>query len=586
MRKIGIGYEFYKKMIEDDCYYVDKTMLIREVVKNGGDVTLFTRPRRFGKTLALTTIKAFFEKEYDNQGNVIDNRRFFEGKKIMQAEKNVVSKLGQYPVLFLTMKSAKTDTFESAFYQLKTAIVAEIARHCYLLGSDRLTDNEKKLIKNWIGSVDEPYSQDPKDHTRMEKDLSLFAGSFGELSRMLKKHHGKGTVILVDEYDVPLEAAFFNGFYKKMADFVRLFFESALKTNSGLEFAVITGCLRISKESIFTGLNNLTVVSVLSDGFGEFFGFTPEETGKMLSDYGFESKAEEVRRWYDGYLFGKSEVYNPWSVTNYIYEHLANPERLPRPYWSNTSSNSIVRDLIDGAGADVKDELETLVRGGTIEKKIHEDITYSDILKDENGNKKEDNLWNFLFFTGYLNKVSEKIDKEDIYLTLCIPNAEIRYVYRNQINDWFDNEVVKKADRSVLYKAVTGKDCDGIEEFMNGIMEQAISTFDSDESFYHGLFMSFLYGLPHYQVKSNREEGIGRPDITLLPERPRDIAIIFEVKTRKKFSEMEDGLAEAFEQIRTQRYEEGIIADGYAGVISFGICFCKKSCMVAQLPEK
>lgn len=581
MKKIGIGYEFYKRIIDDDCYYVDKTLLIKDVVEKGGTVTLFTRPRRFGKTLALSMLRTFFEKEYDYDGNIVDNKRYFEGKKIMEAGDDIVSRLGQYPVLFLTLKSAKQPTFENAFYQLKSSIMNEIDRHRYLLDSAELNDKEKDKLKLWIGSDQNAYSNTPDDQIRMKKDISMFSKAFGELSEMLKKHYGKNVVILMDEYDVPLENAYFAGFYNEMIGFIRSFFESALKTNDSLEFAVITGCLRISKESIFTGLNNLMVNSVRSEKFGEYFGFTQEETEQMLNDYGLSDKVEEVKEWYDGYLIGDTEVYNPWSVTKYIYEHEAKHDKLPEPYWSNTSSNSIIKDLIYNADDNMKEELDRLVKGGAIEKKIHDDITYGDIsFKDEE--KNDENLWNFLFFTGYLKKVSERSIVDDIYLTMCIPNAEIRSIYRNQITDWFDMVVKKKADFSILHRAVLAKDTEAMSEFVNSILEQCISYFDSDESFYHGIFLSMLYGTPGYSVRSNREAGNGRTDIVLYPNRPKDPAILFELKVRKKFNEMEDGIEEAFTRIRDQKYEEGILDEGYAGVISFGVCFCKKSCIVER----
>ena len=579
MKKIGIGYEFYKEFVDRNLYYVDKTLLIRDIIEKGDKVNLFTRPRRFGKTLSLTMLQTFFELEYDYDGNIVDNRKYFEGKKIMEAGDEVVSMLGKYPVLFLTLKSAKQPDFVGAFYQLKNAIWQEIDRHRYLLDSDKLNEEEKEQLRQWINCDRTAYADIPEDMVRMQKDIRMFATVFGELSVMLKKHHGTGVVILLDEYDVPLENSYFEGFYNEMVGFIRSFFESALKTNTALELAVITGCLRISKESIFTGLNHLTVNTVRSEEFGEYFGFTPEEVETMLKDYGLTEKIEEVREWYDGYLFGNAEVYNPWSVINYTKLHVANPTRFPEPYWSNTSSNSIIKDLVYRADADVKEELDRLIQGGTIERKIHEDITYNDIYESE------DNLWNFLFFTGYMKKVSERKQDEDIYIKMCIPNAEIRSIYRNQIREWFDKEVLKTTDRSTLHKAVLAKDTDAMSAFITEMLQKTISTFDSEESFYHGFILSLLVGVPNYVARSNREEGDGRPDITLYPERPKDPAIIFEIKTRKKFNQMDDGIKEAFTQIKDKHYEEGIIDDGYAGVVSFGVCCCKKSCIIELMKE-
>ena len=583
MQNIYIGCEFYKEMIDKNCYYVDKTMLINDIVVKGSKVNLFTRPRRFGKTMALTMLKAFFEAEIDYKGNSVDNRHYFEGKKIMGAGEEVRSMLGQYPVLFITLKPAKMDDFEGSFYQLKSLIQDEVARHSYLLSSNVLNEDEKAIFNEMYKSNRKPYYTDDDGEKRMREDILLFSKAFGVLSELLKKHHGRDVIILIDEYDVPLENAYFKGYYDRMVGFIRSFFENALTTNTALQFAAVTGCLRIGKESIFTGMNNLYVCSIRTGSFAEYFGFTTEETMKMLADYELTERAEEVKEWYDGYLFGDTEVYNPWSVTYYVKEHFPAEERrhvFPEPYWSNTSSNSIVKDLVYGASMTVRTELDRLVQGGTIEKMIHEDITYADIENKSDGKKDEENLWNFLFFTGYLKKVSERKDGDDIYVTMRIPNAEVRYIYRNRIYDWFNGQVRSKTDRSALYKAILARDCAGIEQFVNELLRQAISTFDSYEAFYHGFFLSLLYDMPDYETQSNREEGIGRPDIRMLPLSPKDEAILFEVKACKKFTEMEDGINEAFEQIRTRRYIEGIIDDGYIGAVAFGICFCKKNCMV------
>ncbi len=588
MQNIYIGCEFYKEMIDKNCYYVDKTMLINDIVVKGSKVNLFTRPRRFGKTMALTTLKAFFEAEIDYKGNPVDNRHCFEGKKIMGAGEEVLSMLGRYPVLFVTLKPAKMDDFEGSFYQLKSLIQDEVARHSYLLSSDALSEDEKARFNEMYKSNRKPYYTDDDGGKRMREDISLFSKAFGELSLLLKKHHGKDVIILIDEYDVPLENAYFKGYYDRMVGFIRSFFENSLKTNTALQFAAVTGCLRISKESIFTGMNNLDVCSVRTRNFAEYFGFTPEETMKMLSDYELTERAEEVKEWYDGYLFGDTEVYNPWSVTKYVKEHIPADERvdvLPEPYWSNTSSNSIVKDLVYGASMTVRTELDRLVQGGTIEKMIHEDITYADIENRSDGKKSEENLWNFLFYTGYLKKVSERQEGNKVFLTMCIPNAEVKYIYETRIYDWFNERVRSKTDRSALYKAILDRNCAGIEQFVNELLRQAISTFDSQEAFYHGFFLSLLYDMPDYETQSNREEGIGRPDIRMLPLSPKDPAILFEVKARKKFPEMEDGINEAFEQIRTRKYIEGIIDDGFIGAVAFGICFCRKSCMVRLLEQ-
>ena len=576
MKKVGIGYEDYKKFIDDDMYYIDKTMFIRDVVEKGGEVTLFTRPRRFGKTLALSMLRTFFELEYDYQGKVIDKTRYFEGKKIMNAPDKIRSMMGKYPVIKLSLKSAKQPSFKAASLQLRDEIVSEFNRHIYIKNSDMLTEEESKLFHELCVTQKR---EDLKKEEDFRAEIDRYATALKTLSVCLKKYHGENVIILLDEYDVPLENAYYEGFYKEMADLIRSLFESALKTNDALERAVITGCLRISRESIFTGLNHLEINSVYSNGFSEAFGFTQAETEQMLIDYGIADRIGEAKKWYDGYLFGETEIYNPWSIIRYVKSIAVDHEKYPRPHWSNTSSNTIIKDLVWHATPEMKKELDILIHGGTIEKKIHEDITYEDI------HESEENLWNFLFFTGYLKKVSERIEggnNEDIYLAMKIPNIEIECIYRNQISSWFEKQV-KAADRVVLNRAVLEEDTDTIADYVGDLLAKTISLYDSGELFYHGFFLSLLYDVPNYSPQSNREAGDGRPDIVLYPERPRDPAIIFEIKVRKKFNEMEDGLNEAFDQIRTRKYEEGVLDDGYMSVKSYGICFCKKSCIVGRL---
>ena len=574
MKKIGIGYEDYREFIDKDLYYVDKTLFISDVIEKGGKVTLFTRPRRFGKTLALSTLRTFFELEYDRDGNPIDKKHYFEGKKIMNADSDILNMMGQYPVIKLSLKSAKQPDFRRSVLKLRDEIVSEFSRHSYLQDSEMLESNDVEKFRQLCSPVSEVKITDSEG---LSREAGRYSTALKTLSELLKKHHGRNVIILLDEYDVPLENAYYSGFYDEMIGFVRSLFESALKTNDALEFAVVTGCLRISRESIFTGMNHLEINSVMDVGFDEVFGFTEEETEKMLMDYGIEDRISEAKEWYDGYLFGETEIYNPWSIIKYVYGIVIKKSPFPLPYWANTSSNQIIKDMVEHADEDMRQELDILISGGTIEKKIHEDITYDDI------HMSEDNLWNFLFLTGYMKKVSERQEGNDIYLTMKIPNHEIGWIYENQISDWFDG-VVKGADRSELHKAVLEGDTDTMAECVSSLLAKSISTFDSAEGFYHGFFLSLLYGTPRYSVRSNREEGNGRPDIVLYPNRRLDPAIVFEIKVRKKYNEMDDGLDEAYKQIRDQRYEEGILEDGYYGVISYGVCFCKKDCIFGKLP--
>ncbi len=546
IKPIPIGVEFYKQMIDDGYYYVDKTLLIRDLLDQKSIVTLFTRPRRFGKTLDQTMLRTFFEKEILPDGTVDDNSKYFEGKKVMEAGEEYTKHLGQYPVIFLSLKSAKQPTYEMAYGSLIDEIRKEYDRHSYVLGSSRITEKVKKRYNSVLN---------------METDKITYARSIAFLSECLEKYHRQKVIILLDEYDVPLENAYFNGFYDEMVSFIRSLFESALKTNESLKMAVVTGCLRVSKESIFTGLNNLKVVSVLDGGYAEYFGFTQKEVESFLEAYGLAGRADEVKEWYDGYLFGHTEVYNPWSVINYVSDTVYGNTEFLKPYWSNTSSNSIVR------------ELEELIAGGTIEKPVHEDITYGDI------HKSQDNLWNFLFFTGYLKAVKKKIMERQMYLSMKIPNEEILYVYENTIMEWF-NDRIKAADFSGLYEAVINGDTETFESCLRKHLRGSISFLDSAENFYHGFLLGLLEGMDGYEKLSNRESGNGRYDIVLKPYDERQPAIILELKRVQRFTEMESMAMEALQQIEDKHYDAGLVDEGYLVIKKYGICFCKKSCRI------
>ncbi len=558
IKPIPIGVEFYKQMIDDGYYYVDKTLLIRDLLDQKSIVTLFTRPRRFGKTLDQTMLRTFFEKEILPDGTVTDNSKYFDGKKVMAAGKEYIKHLGQYPVIFLSLKSAKQPTFEMAYGSLIDEIRKEYDRHSYILESPGITEKVKKRYNSVLN---------------METDKITYAKSIAFLSECLEKYHRQKVIILLDEYDVPLENAYFNGFYDEMVSFIRSLFESALKTNESLKMAVVTGCLRVSKESIFTGLNNLKVVSILDGGYAEYFGFTQKEVESFLEAYGLADRADEVKEWYDGYLFGHVEVYNPWSVINYVSDTVYGNTEFPKPYWSNTSSNSIVRELVENADDKTKSELEMLIAGGTIEKPVHEDITYEDIYKSQ------DNLWNFLFFAGYLKTVEKTFSGRQIYLSMTIPNEEIVYVYENQVRDWFNNKI-KAVDFSGLYAAIINCDIQAFEACLREQLRKSISFMDSAENFYHGFLLGLLGGLQGYETSSNRESGEGRYDIVLKPYDERQPAIILELKRVWRFTEMESMAMEALQQIEDKHYDAGLVDEGYLVIKKYGICFCKKSCRV------
>ena len=559
-KRIPIGIEEYREIISRNYYYVDKTLLVKELLDQWSKVFLITRPRRFGKTLAISMLQAFFEDVYGEDEKRMDNLHYFAGKKIMEAGESYLSHAGKYPVIRLSLKSAKQPTFDIAYKCLVDEIAKEFYRHRYILKTEDLTEEEKAtylLIMN------------------KKAEYQQYAKAFDFLSDCLERYHKEKAIILIDEYDVPLENAWFQGFYEEMINFIRSLFESALKTNSHLAFAVVTGCLRISKESVFTGLNNLRTVSILDADFGEYFGFLQEEVEEMLDFYGIGHCKESAKKWYDGYLFGESEVYNPWSMINYVTGTISRTTNFPRPYWSNTSSNSIIRELVERADMQARREIESLLDGKTIEKPIHEDITYGEIYDSQ------DNLWNFLFFTGYLKKCGERQDVRTIYLKMSIPNDEIAYIYENMILAWFDKKI-RKTDMTPLLKAIEEGDCKTFENFLSEQLMDTISFYDYKESYYHGFLAGILKCFQKYVVLSNREAGTGRSDIMLQEAVFRGRGIILELKITEDIDDMEKKCDEALEQIEKMQYEHELRKEGCQEILKYGICFFKKGCMVKK----
>ncbi len=560
-KTLPIGIEDFKEIIEARYYYVDKTLLIQDLLDHLSKVTLFTRPRRFGKTLNMSMLKYFFEDTWDEALNA-ENHAIFENLKIMDAGEEYTEQMQQYPVISLTLKSAKQDIFEDAYFKMKTEILYEFKRHRRILESDRLLDSEKELYRRLMDGT---------------AGLAEYSGALKFLSECIFSATGQKCIILIDEYDVPLENAYFHGFYDRMISFIRSLFESALKTNPNLEFAVITGCLRISRESIFTGLNNLRIVSILNKDYGEYFGFTSQEVETMASYYGAEERMDDIRRWYDGYLFGNSEVYNPWSVVNFMADLRTDKSAFVRPYWANTSSNEIVRDLIRHADSTAREELETLIAGGTLKKPLHEDITYGEI------NENQDNLWNFLFFTGYLKSLSTEIDKRRIFAELTIPNDEVLSIYEEKISEWFD-EQIKTRDLTSLYQAMLEGDAETLQKELTKLLKQTISYMDSPEAFYHGFLAGVLVNMErNYRVKSNRESGKGRYDLCIFhsvdTEKP---AAVIELKLAENVGKrsMETAALEALAQINSKEYDEELAIEGYTECWHIGIAFFRKQCCV------
>lgn len=424
---------------------------------------LFTRPRRFGKSLNMSMLQYFFEAGRDS-------KPLFRGLKIMEAGERYLSHMNRYPVIMLSLKAAEKNTFESSFIKLRDELVREFQRHDYLLESDKIRDYTKSRFKKIVTetAAKEEY----------EKSLSF-------LSQCLELHYGAKVVILIDEYDVPLEKSYFNGYYEEMIEWIRSMLNTALKTNTSLAFAVMTGCLRISKESIFTGLNDLNIVTILTEQYSEYFGFTQAEAVSGLSFYHLKHKKKLVTNWYNGYMFGKENVYNPWSFIQYLWSAKNNENSFPVPHWSNTSSNSIVRTLVEPAGPKEKEEIESLIRGGTITVPIHEDITYEDI------NSSPENLWNFLFFTGYLKKCSETFEGDILYLELSIPNKEVRYIYKRKIEEWMKDTVLTQK-HAELFDSMSAGNAGEFENELNICLKRTIRYMDTQENYYHGLLTGIL----------------------------------------------------------------------------------------------
>ena len=551
-KPLPVGVENFEKLINWGCYYVDKTLFIKELIDKKGEINLFTRPRRFGKTLTLSMVQHFFEKcEKDRSG-------LFDGLKIMTAGDRYTSEMGKYPVINITLKDVEQRDFESSFWMLRTELEREFDRHRYLLESEKISDYNKELYVSILSR---------------KADDKTYTSSLRFLSECLEQHYGEKVVILIDEYDVPIQKAYFNGYYDEMVDVIRTLFHTALKTNRSLGFAVITGCLRVSKESIFTGFNNPKMISITSDMYGEYFGFTDEEVVAQLGFYGLEHKVDEARRWYNGYVFGNATVYNPWSIINYVSDAYENKNWFPVSYWANTSSNSIIRELVEIADGDTRDEIEALIRGESLTKPIHEDVVYGEIRQNM------DNLWNFLFFTGYLKKTGEQSDGETRYYDLEIPNIEVLTIFKRKIREWFQDRV-RTTDLDRMYAAILDSDAGTFEKELSSLLSDTISYFDSQESFYHGFLTGALSRMHNCKVRSNRESGNGRGDIFVLPVSMKKTAVIIEVKVAGKYTGMEEKCLEALAQIEEKKCGYDLSQEGYADIRKYGIAFYRKDCMV------
>ena len=559
--KLPMGIENFREIRRQKFYYVDKTALIRELLENWGKVNLFTRPRRFGKTLNMSMLKCFFEIGSDSA--------LFDGLEISKETQLCEEYLGKFPVISITLKGATGRTFDEAKSMLRRLIGKEAQRFQVLMQSDKLTELEHQQYKTLIHMND-------KGIFTMEDEVlkdSLFT-----LTQLLKKHYGQDVIMLIDEYDVPLDKAYQSGYYDDMVELIRSLFGNAFKTNDSLYFAVLTGCLRISKESIFTGLNNFNVYTVKDVQYHEAFGFTDVEVRQMLEDYGFMEKYDAIKAWYDGYRFGTLDIYCPWDVVSYCHALKMKPTITPKNYWVNTSSNDIVRRFVSKANTTTRDEIEVLIDGGSVKKRIRQELTYRDL--DSN----IDNLWSILFTTGYLTQ--RGFDSNDL-TELVIPNKEIRWIFVQQIREWFQEESVKDRKKLESFcRAFQENDTKAIEKGFNEYLWNTISIRDTSvrkemkENFYQGILLGLLAYMDGWLVKSNAESGEGYSDISI-EIRQREIGIVIELKYAENGT-FDVSCQEALRQIHERKYETALIENGLHTIYRYGIACYKKRCKVVS----
>ena len=561
-KKLPIGIDGFEKLRTNDFYYADKTLLIKDLLQNWGEVNLFTRPRRFGKTLNMSMLKCFFE--------IGRNPALFEGLKIMQ-EKDLCEKyMGKLPVISISLKSVDGRNFDSALAALKTVIGNEAGRFRFLKDSDKLSIEEKEIYAHMvkIGSGE-------SDLYAMTEGMA--EASLQTLSKLLEKHYGQKVILLIDEYDVPLDKAFQAGYYDEMVSLIRNMLGNALKTNDSLYFAVLTGCLRISKESIFTGLNNLKTHTISDVRYDEYFGFTNTDVDEILAFYGLSSYKDVIRDWYDGYRFGNSDVYCPWDVINYCDELLAAPNTPPKNYWANTSGNDLIHRLLKKANLTTKNEIEELLNGGQITKRIKQELTYREI------DDSIENVWSVLYATGYLTGVHEEREDADIF-RMWIPNGEIRKLFYELVEDWFSEMTRSDMSRINRFCATfPAGDTDTIQDMLNDYLWDSISVRDTavrrnmKENFYHGMLLGLLRSQDSWLVKSNAETGEGYSDISI--QTPERTGIVIELKYADD-GNLEKACGEALKQIEEKKYAEGLKRRGMKKIIRYGIAFYEKECMV------
>lgn len=558
-KKLPVGLENFREIQKSGFYYVDKTKLIGQLLENWSKVNLFTRPRRFGKTLNMSMLKSFFEIGAD--------RTLFDGLYISRNQKLCEEYMGKYPVIFLSLKGIDGLSFEAAKYRLTELIGVEAERFAFLADSEKLMENERSKYRAIIHLVNGKYSMDE----------DMLVSSLQTLSQLLCRHYGQKAIILIDEYDVPLDKAFQHGYYKEMVSLIRGLFGQALKTNDDLQFAVLTGCLRVSKESIFTGLNNFKVYAADDVRYDEEFGFTNKEIKKLLANYNLQEHFGKVKEWYDGYRFGNADIYCPWDVINYVDDLVSDPNVQPKSYWINSSGNDLVKRFIEQADITTKDEIEQLIAGNAVEKRIRPDLTYNEI------DNSIDNIWSVLFTTGYLTRLGKA---ENGVYKLIIPNQEVREVFVLQIREWFNQTVANnRASTDKINQGFLEGEVETIQQELTMFLGETISVFDTKarneekEIFYHGILLGILKNYSGWVVKSNRESGDGFADILLKPKNP-DAGIIVELKYARSLHDLDQACERALEQIEDRRYDTELREDGRNDILAYGIAFCRKRCKV------
>ena len=549
-KKLPVGIDSFEKLRREDFYYVDKTRMIVDLMANWGEVNLFTRPRRFGKTLNMSMLKCFFEIGTD--------KSLFDGLRVSEEKALCETYMGKYPVVFVSLKGVDGLTFEDAYRRLRGIIREEALRLSFLKYSEELDADDLRSFLRILSEEDT--SADMVSSLRM-------------LCSLLEKHYGQKPILLIDEYDVPLDKAYYHGYYPQMIDLIRAMFQSALKTNSSLFFAVLTGCLRVSKESIFTGLNNLMVHSISDPSFDEYFGFTDEEVGKMLSDYGLEAHHQEAREWYDGYRFGGQDVYCPWDVINYVYALRVDPQAEPKAYWLNTSENAMVRELISkSADGTTQMEIERLIEGETITKTLNEQLTHNEIRSSIG------NIWSLLYMTGYLTTAQKPSGSR---YELRIPNREVRQIYMQQVLSWFEDKASAETDKLTnLYAAFETGDVDTIKEILDEQLLDTVSFYDAHESFYHGFLLALLSTCANWNVSSNIETGKGRSDI-IAGRKDRKVGFVVEVKDVKDEEKLDAACEAALRQIDERDYTAILRRFRVKEIHKYGVAFWDKECRIA-----